>query len=183
MRRAAGEVPMSAATSNSAALYFVTALVVLLALMLTAVLRLPEWQPKTTDGSGGPLLPPEPAQPVPSLFRAGQAGQGQPAEPSRLPHRAAAAGWTGVAARTAEAVPLGRPGEAGPVGGPGEVIPLGAHGRLSDPALLGEAGARPGDPGYAARRDREQLGQATVGRVVVPGSPPWGPAPKPPGIA
>jgi hypothetical protein len=177
MCHAAGEAAMNAATSNTAALVFVTALVVLLALMLIAVFRLPEWQPKTAEGGGGPLLPPVPAQAVPSLFQAGE-----PAEPSRLPRRAAAASWAGAAARPAEAVLLGRPGEAGPVGGPGEAIPLGEHGRLVDPVLLGEAGARPGDPGYAARRDREQLEQATVGRVVVPGSPPWGPAPKPPGI-
>jgi len=165
---------MSAATSNTAALFFVTALVVLLALMLFAVFRLPEWQPSTTDGGGRPLLPSVPAQPVPaqagpSLFQAAEA-----AEDPRLPRRATAASWAAAAGQPDRAAPLGRPGEA---------IPLGEHGRLAEPALLGEAGGRPGDPGFAARRDREQLEQATVGRVVVPGSPPWGPAPRPPGIS
>jgi hypothetical protein len=177
MRRAAGEAAMSTATSNTTALFFVTALVVLLALMLIAVFQLPEWQPKTAEAGGAPLLPPVPAQASPSLFQA------EPPGASPLPRRALAASWAGPAGRPGEAVPLGRPDEAAPLGRPGEAIPLGEHGRLGEAARLGEAGARPGDPGYAARRDREQLEQATVGRVVVPGSPPWGPAPKPPGMA
>jgi hypothetical protein len=188
MRRAAGGAAMSAATSSTAVLFFVTALVAVLALMLIAVLRLPEWQPTSAEG-GGPLLPPVPAQAMPtqagpSLFQAAEAA-------GTLPHRPPAASWSGAAGRPDRAGPLGRPGEAvprarpgqaGPVGRPGEVIPLGEHGRLGEPILLGEAGTRPGDPGYSARHDRDQLEQATVGRVVVPGSPPWGPAPKPPGI-
>jgi hypothetical protein len=191
MRRAAGGAAMSAASSSTAAFFFVIALGVMLALMLFAVFRLPEWQPATAEGGGGPLLPPVPAPPVPaqagpSLFQTAEA-----AGTSQLPRRTAPASWAdrsvrpaGVApaARHREAVPLGRPSEAGPLGGPGEAIPLGEHGRLGEPALPGEAGPRPGDHSYAARRDREQLEQATVGRVVVPGSPPWEPAPKPHGI-
>jgi hypothetical protein len=191
MCRAAGGPAMSAATSSTAALFFVTVLVVMLALMLITVFRLPEWQPATAEGGGGPLLPPMPAQAMPaqagpSLFQTAEA-----AGTSQLPRRTAPASWADGSARPAgaapaarhrEGVPLGRPGEAGPLGGPGEAIPLGEHGRLGEAALPGEAGARPGDHSYAVRRDREQLEQATVGRVVVPGSPPWGPAPKPPGI-
>ena len=52
---------MSAASSSTAALFFVIALGVMLALMLFAVFRLPEWQPATAEGGGGPLLPPVPA--------------------------------------------------------------------------------------------------------------------------
>jgi hypothetical protein len=92
---------MSTATSNTAALFFVTALVVLLALMLMAVFRLPEWQPKTAEGGGAPLLPPVPAQASHSLFQADPSGA------SPLPRRAAAASWSRPATPLAEAAPPG----------------------------------------------------------------------------
>ncbi|MEP7024183.1 MAG: hypothetical protein ABJB47_10355 [Actinomycetota bacterium] len=167
---------MNTAAANAAVLVFIIGLAVLLALMLTAVYRTPEWQASTPEGSSGPL-PSVPAQAAHSatggsLFSPPGAAA-QPASPA-----ADEASWASVGARSGEASEFS---QGGPGGGLGTPARVGQTGFLGEADRPGET-AQPTDPGFAPRHDPESLEQATVGRLVVPGSPPWGPAPKPPGV-
>ena len=126
---------VSAALAIDGASSFVVLLVVLLAMMLVAVIRLPRWDGSSPEDANRPLpaaaAQTAPARPLP-----------QPALPRRRP-------------------PGPRPGDTATM--PGDTA------TMSRPAATAQAR-------YAARHG------GTIPRPAVSSGPPWGPAPKPPGI-
>jgi hypothetical protein len=138
-------------------LLFVILLTFLLILMIYAVMRAPAWQPTLRPDGAGPGPGGRPA-PLPHRRAPGPASSVfQPALPARQPARPAAArtpAGSTPAARTAAAAVAPVPHPAGAGAPP-------ARGLATSPA-------EPDPP--------------VLERPVVTGRPPWGPAPRPPGL-
>jgi hypothetical protein len=161
--------PRSALASPRAAMIndgiqaFLLLLVLLLLMSLFAVIRLPRWA-GPADGDGRPAAP-LPARPAPPAPRHALPGHAWPAPVWPVP------AWP---------VPAGsRPAGTQSGATPALSFPVRQPSGQPDPA------ARPGvDPAtYPAPRPAagHVPGRATVRSPKVSGSPPWGPAPRPPG--
>lgn len=156
-----------AAMINDGILSFLLILLLLLLMSLFAVIRLPRWA-GPADGDGRPA-PPLPARPAPPAPRHALPGHAWPAPVWPVP------AWP---------VPSGsRPAGTQPGAAPALSFPVRRPAGLEEPAArpAEDAAARPAT--YPAPRPATASGYArgTARPPKVSGSPPWDPAPRPPG--
>jgi hypothetical protein len=152
---AVASAPSPRALDNDSVMVFLVFLVLLLAISLVAVVRLPPW-------AGGPAD--EDATDAP---------------PRRVPAHVPAHAAT--SAGTAWPAPTGPQRSGPPAAGPqpGGAQP-GAESALSFPAAT--VGPYGGPDPAAGPAHRPARAPGTIRPPVVSGSPPWGPAPKPPDL-
>jgi hypothetical protein len=144
-----------AALGNDGVMVFLVFLVLLLAISLVAVVRLPPW-------AGGPADEDAPARRV----------------PAHVPAHAATSPGTAWPAPTGPQR-SGAPAAVRPPGGPPPAgAQPGAESALSFPAAT--VGPYGGPDPAAGPAHRPVPAPGAVRSPVVSGSPPWGPAPKPP---
>ena len=166
-----------AALVNGGVLAFLAVLVLVLALMLIAVIRLPKWTDTHSEddepADSGALAPawPEPGFDAPHRAGAGLRARARPAAPA--PGRSRPAHAKHGHTRPAPAGPLPPSPVTGTsalsVGGPARSRPGGA-----------DLPARPGGADLPARPGGQVPWRGTVRAPQVSGSPPWEPAPRPP---
>jgi hypothetical protein len=155
---------VSATLANDGAGTFVVLLAVLLAVMLIAVMRAPRWDASATEDTDDDATRPlpaaaEPSRPVPSRPVPAHSRAAHPLAGVADGQAQAAA----AIARAAAVLPAWRP--------PGP--------QSRDTSAMPGPAAAPGR-GPASYPARHVAG--TLPRPQVTGSPPWGPASKPPGI-
>lgn len=158
---AAAGAPSPRVLDNDGVMVFLVFLVLLLAISLVAVVRLPPWAGSPADEDA----PDAPARRVPAHVPAHAATSPAPSWPAPTgPQRS------------------GAPAAVRPPGGPQPAgIQPGAESARSFPAAaVGQYGGA--DPA-AGPAHRPVPGPGAVHPPVVSGSPPWGPAPKPPDLA
>jgi len=136
-------------------LLFVILLTVLLVLMIYAVVRAPAWQPSRAPENAGPR-PGDRPPPLPRRARHPASSVFQPNLHATPTARHAAPSAPAASAPAAAAAAVPHPADAG--------APAGAHAaRVLTPSPAEQ------DP-------------TVLERPVVTGRPPWGPAPRPPGL-
>lgn len=141
-------------------------LLVLLAVSLLAVIRLPRWAGPSPDEDHQPVLD-EPA--LESSVFAQPRGRAEPEPaPARAKHAHARAGHS----RPAAAAPSARPRGPQAAAAPAPFVPAGATGQAD----------QGGQADFAARRGPgPEPWRGTARAPKVSGRPPWEPAPRPPG--
>ena len=156
--------------ASKGVMLFVIVLTALLILMIYAVVRAPAWQPPRPSDGAGPGPGDRPAPPLPRRH----AQDPDPASSVFDPTLSAA--QTGRHAAPASALPASTgpasPGPASPGADPVAPVPhpVGAGVPAGAPAARGLT-TRPAQPD-----------PLVLERPVVTGRPPWGPAPRPPGM-
>ena len=173
--RGAALVSPRAAMVNDGIMSFLVLLSLLLVMSLFAVIRLPRWAgPADGDSKPAPPVPARPAQPpVPRHARPGHAW---PAPVWPVPAWPVAPGSRPAGTQSSAVPELSfpvtlQPGQPDPAARP-------ATDRAARPATdpAGRPATRPATDSAA----RPAPGRGTVRSPKVSGSPPWGPAPRPP---